>query len=244
MTVAFSITLFGGPPLVTGDALPADLGVLEIYGGQRYQKSPDGTVNRESSLELAYGLARDWEVSLETPYLSEGKIHDWEDLNVATKYRLVHETVSSPAIAISLKAELPTADASRGLGYDKTIFSTRARAQKSFGAWTTLTNLGYTFLGEPVIDHVKKSRVDPWFASLAEEWKVAKKTSIAAEVYLQTRDKPTAPNRLAYSFAIKQKLTPDLRLHAACGSSLREHDRGGPKLRALVGFKYEWHVRH
>jgi hypothetical protein len=235
-------SLKAGPPLLTGDALPAEKGVLEIYAGQRYQKSAAGVIGRETSSEFAFGGGRDWEVNAEIPYVVESDVSGWEDVTVGAKYRFLREAATRPAMALSAKAELPTANASKGLGYGTTIFSIRGRIQKSFGAWTTLGNLGYTFLGEPKINGVRKSRENPWFCSVAEEFKVTKKLSLAGEVYLQTRDKPGAANRFAYSVAFKRKLAEGLRLHGAIGSSLRNDNLGGPKIRVFLGFKYEWPV--
>ena len=102
-----------------------------------------------------------------------------------------------------------------------------------------MANLGYAIINEPVISGIEMARDNPWLTAVAEEYKVGRKTILVSEIYWQTREKPGAYNRLAYSVGFKQKLTPNFRIHGAIGGSLRQHDAGGPQLRVFLGFKYE-----
>jgi len=243
LMVVGQTTVYAGPPLSTGDVPTATTGTLEIYAGQRYQENPDGTLSRETSTELAYGLNDRLEASFELPYISEEGTRGWGDVTIGTKFVFKPETAKTPGVAGSIKYEVPSASAARGLGRGAAAWAGRLRAQKTWARLTGMANLGYTIIDEPVISGIKKVRENPWFVAVAEEYKLCKKTILASELYLQTREKPGAFNRLAYSVGFKQKLTPAFRIHGAIGGSLRHGDAGGPQLRIFLGFKYELEVR-
>jgi hypothetical protein len=59
------------------------------------------------------------------------------DMELGVKYRFVHETDQWPQMGIFPMAELPTGDASRGLGNGRTWFRLPLWLQKSWGPWTT-----------------------------------------------------------------------------------------------------------
>ena len=235
--------VFAGPPLTTGDVPTATAGTLEIYGGQRYQESPDGTRARETETELAYGINQRLEGLFEVPYFSEENVHGWGDVTLGAKYVVIAEAEKTPGVAGSIKCELPTANAEQGLGRGAAAWTGRLRAQKTWSRLTCMANLGYTVVNEPVISGLRKARENPWFVAVAHEYRFFKNTIFLSEIYWQTREKPGADNRLAYSIGFKQKLTPSFRIHGAIGGSLRHEDIGGPQLRLFLGFKYELAVR-
>jgi len=243
LMVAGQTALHAGPPLSTGDVPTATRGTLEIYAGQRYQENPDGTLGRETSMELAYGLNDRLEASFELPCISEESARGWGDVTIGTKYVFKPETAATPGVAGSLKYEVPSASAARGLGRGAAVWAVRLRMQKTWARLTGMANLGYTVVNEPVISGIKRARENPWFVAAAEEYKLSKKTILVSELYWQTREKPGAFNRLAYNVGFKQKLAPNFRIHGAIGGSLRQGDAGGPQLRLFLGFKYELAVR-
>ena len=237
-------TVYAGPPLSTGDVPTATAGTLEIYGGERYQENPDGTQDRETSAELAYGLNERLEGTFELLYISEaGGARGLGDVTIVTKYVFRAETTRTPGFAGSLKCELPTASAAQGLGRGAAVWAGRLRVQQTWDRLTGLANLGYSLINEPVISGTKKARENTWFLAAAEEYKLCRKTILVSEVYWLTREKPGAYNRLVCSVGFKQKLTPNFRIHGAISGSLRHDDVGGPQLRLFLGFKYELAVR-
>jgi hypothetical protein len=215
---------------------------LEIYEGRQYQKNADGTQERATSTEFAYGINDRLEANFELPYLSEETTQGWGDTTIGSKYMFVTETSTCPGFAGSAKWVAPTGNAARGLGRGISAWSGRLRLQKTWADLTGMTNLGYTTFSKPM-NAPKKVRENPWFASIAAEYRLVRRTSLLAEIYLQTREKQGAPNRLAYSLGFKQKITSGLRVHGAIGGSLRDGDAGGPQFRFFLGLKYELAVR-
>jgi len=235
--------VYAGPPLTTGDVPTAAAGTLEIYAGQRYQENPDGTQGRETETELAFGVNERIEGVFEIPYVSEAGARGWGDVTVGVKYLFVAETAKLPGFAGSIKCELPTASAEQGLGRGAKVWAERLRVQKTWDRLTGMANVGYSIVDEPVVGGNRKARENPWFTAVAGEYRLFKKTILVSEIYLLTREKPGAYNRLVYSVGFKQKLTPNFRIHGAISGSLRHEDVGGPQLRLFLGFKYELAVR-
>jgi len=231
-----------GPPLATGDLPTATAGILEIYEGRQYQENADGSQERATSTEFAYGINDRLEANFELPYLSEETTQGWGDTTIGSKYMFVTETSTRPGFAGSAKWVAPTGNATRGLGRGISAWAGRLRSQKTWAELTGMANLGYTTFSEPM-NAPKKARENPWFASVAVEYRLLRRTALLAEIYWQTREKPGAPNRLGYSLGFKQKITGSLRVHGAIGGSLRNGDAGGPQLRVFLGLKYEVAVR-
>lgn len=232
-----------GPPLSTGDVPTAVNGILEIYAGQHEQTAQDGTIARETETEFAYGVNDQLECSMDIAYLRQQQGNGWGDPTVGMKWMFLPESAAKPGLAFSLKCELPTASADKGLGRGAPVWAGRFRAQKTWGRFTGMANLGYSLVNEPVIRGTKAARVNPWFTAFAAEIKLAPKTALLAEIFWQTREKPGASNRIACNIGFKQKITSNLRLHGAIGKSLRDHNAAGPKLNLFIGFKYELAVR-
>lgn len=233
--------LYATPPLITGDVPTADRGHFELYTGFRYQDT--GRVQRQvPHVELVYGLADNWEISAETNYLSRAGERGFDDLTLATKAGLLAESPTRPAIGASYEFKLDNGDAERGLGSGGNEHDFRLRAQKTFGAITPILNIGYVLVPDATINGRRSARQDVWRASLAQEWTVAGKTKLLAEIYWRTADEPGGDDRLGWNVGFKHKARDNLTIHAAIGESLRAGNRGGPDLRVYAGLKFEFGV--
>lgn len=238
--LAGALPCFAPPPLVTGDVPTADKGTFEWYMGGLYQDSGRSIERALPFTELVYGLSERWEVTAETAHLSREGEHGISDTVLGTKYVVLPETEQTPGVGLSFETSLPTGDEDRGLGSGAFEYEFRARAQKSFGFFTPIVNVGYTLCGEPTINGVTEARRDTWRASCAQEWQVAKRTKLLSEVYGRTSDDPNGEDRFAGQVGFKQKVSENLQLHGAIGRSLRSGQSGGPELRAYLGVRYNF----
>ncbi|MGH9945001.1 MAG: hypothetical protein ACRD9R_21840 [Pyrinomonadaceae bacterium] len=114
-----------------------------------------------ASFELAYGLFRNVEISIETPLIkifnareaSPRTVFGVGDTNLSVKYNFRQEREGSrlPALTVSGSVELPTGDTSRQLGSGIADFSVNGVAQKSLTIRTKLRlNGGVIFSGNTV----------------------------------------------------------------------------------------------
>lgn len=233
--------VFAPPPLVTGDVPTADYHRFELYTGVQYQESESGEPSRDFGFsELVYGLTERQELTLETAYLSEHHEQGLADIVIGTKYQLLIESTNRPGIAASFELKLPTASERKGLGDGEFDYDIRLRAQKTLGRFTGIANAGYTFLTNPRFRGISTTKENVWFLSFAQEYKLAENTTLLSEIYWVTREEPREPNQLAANIGFRQKLFKDFTVHGAIGKSLRDANRGGPDLRAYVGFEYQF----
>ncbi|HEU0008488.1 MAG TPA: transporter [Verrucomicrobiae bacterium] len=240
---------FAPPPLVTGDVPTADKQTFEWYVGGRYQENESGKPARLLPFtELVYGLTDRQELTFEFAGLSVGHEYGINDAVVGTKFVFLKETERRPGIAGSFELKLPTGDKDRGLGSGEFDYDLRLRAQKTWGWFTAIGNVGYTFVTDPEFGGVRQSAENEWLAAFGQEWQVARRTKLLSELYFVSREEPGGPNRLAANVGFKHKLLDNLSVHSAFGKSIRVGNRGGPDLHVYAGLKWEfdapWKKRH
>lgn len=236
-----ALRCYAPPPLVTGDVPTADKQSFEWYVGARYQESESGKPSRLLPFtELVYGISDRQEVTFEMAGLSTDHHYGISDSVVGTKYVFLKETERRPGLAGSFELKLPTGDESRGLGSGEFDYDLRLRTQKTWGWFTAIANVGYTFITDPEYGGVRQDTENVWLLTFGQEYELTKRTKLLSEIYFTSRETPHDPNRLAANLGFKHKLLDNLSVHAAVGKSIREGNRGGPDLRVYVGLKYEF----
>jgi len=230
---------FGVPPLVAGDVPTAEKGHVELYVGTRYQKT--GSIERQlPATEIVYGISSKQEVTFEIPYLSTSGQNGFGDAVLGTKYLFLSEIDKRPGIAGSFEVKLDNGSQAKGLGTGAVDYNLLMRAQKTCGWFTGIINLGYTFIGEPKVRDVRQERNNVFFSAFAQEYALNAKTWLLSEIYWETSEEPGTPDRLAADVGFKHYLLPNLTVYEAVGKSLREGNRGGPRLRVYAGMKLEF----
>lgn len=224
------------PPLVLGDVPTAGPGEVELYLGIRYQDA--GTAERQVPFtELVVGVSSWQEITLEAPYLSAGGERGLGDVVLGTKLLLLSEDQGRPGVAGSFEWKLDNGSRSRGLGSGSMEYDLRLRSQKTWGWFTLLANLGYTFVDSPAVAGVPPPRRGVGFAGLGSDVELLPPLRLLGEVYWRSADVVGDPARLAGDLGFTWGVVPHLAVHAAVGTSLRRDDLGGPRLRAYAGVK-------
>jgi hypothetical protein len=75
--------------------------------------------------------------------------HDFEDIVVATKIRLISETPGRPALGIRFATKLPNASNESGLGLDTTDFFASVLGGKTVQSVRLVGNIGFAILADP-----------------------------------------------------------------------------------------------
>lgn len=234
------------PPLVMGDVPPAEKGHVEIYLGTIYEKG--GAIERQIPAdEFVLGISKRQELTVEVPYLSvspaQGSTQSGiGDITVGTKFMFLEEAESIPGMALSLESKLDNGDARKDLGSGAVDYDLRWRIQKERDWFTGFLNLGYTFVGEPLVNGAREEKRNVWFGAFAQEYKVSAKTSLLSEVYWANSDTPGERSRFAGDVGFRHAIYPSLQCQAAIGKSLRVGNIGGPQLRVYAGVKLEFAV--
>jgi hypothetical protein len=141
--------LWAGPPFETDDPEPTEYGHWEIYFGATAQQiQGQGWTGTVPFLELNYGGLPDIQLSLTEQAAFNAPTggfsnYGYGDTLAGVKYRFIHEGPELPQVAIFPQVNIPTGDASKGLGAGMAQYLLPLWLQKSWGPWTTYGGAGY-----------------------------------------------------------------------------------------------------
>lgn len=204
-----------------------------------------------ASFELAYGLLKNVEVSIEAPLLTIFNSGDTNprtvfgvgDTNLSVKYNFLPEREGSrlPALTVSGSIELPTGDTARGLGSGVADYSINGVVQKTLAERTTLRlNGGIIFSGNTVNGAIgirnARGTVLTGGASIVRTF--TDRLALGAEVAgAQTRNfdlsRGQLQAQLGGNYALRENLTLDFGLTAGRYSA-------SPRLGAQLGVSIDF----
>lgn len=178
--LALPAPAWAGPPFITDDPEPTDLGRWEIYG------YGEGTLGRhrwegEAGLDLNYGGFRDVQLTATLPY---GAHQDGVnrlalgDVEAGFKYRFVHQEGGIADVSMFPKLSLPTGGR-RGTG--RVGAALPVWAQRDRGRWSLFGGGGYAI-------NPGAGRRDFWFAGATLARQVTRRFTLGAELFRQGRD--------------------------------------------------------
>jgi hypothetical protein len=150
-TLIAPATALAGPPFQTDDPEPVDLGHYEFYvfaasDGTPLETDPVGPAfefnwgalpNTQLHAVLNLGAVIPSVNSAGAPQGSGPSAYGLLDTELGVKYRFISQTDTVPEVGVFPMIELPTGNASRGLGVGKTWYKLPLWIQKDFGPWTT-----------------------------------------------------------------------------------------------------------
>jgi len=140
---------WAGNPFLTDDPEPVDRGHGEVFiAGSYFQNS--GGNNGTGQFEVNYGAFEETQLHLILTGAfnrPNGSIatSGVGDMELGVKCRFIKEEPGVPQIGTYPKLDLPTGDASQGLGTGTTRLMVPVWFQKSWGPWTTYGGGGYWF---------------------------------------------------------------------------------------------------
>lgn len=175
-----------GPPFVTDDPEPVDLGHWEVYGfsaGTHVQGDSSGVL---AGTEVNYGAAPNLQLHIIVPLAYDDPRGGSTqvgigDVELGAKYRFITpgEKDWFPQVGVFPLIELPAGDPDRGLGTGKTRVFLPVWLQKDMGDWTTYGGGGYWINPGP-------GNKDYWFTGWLLQRQVTKQLAIGAELFHDT----------------------------------------------------------
>jgi hypothetical protein len=134
-----------GPPFLTDDPEPTDLGHWEIYAPLAEGAGVGRTYQGDYGAELNYGGFKNVQLTLGLPgafaHDASGGRTGVGDLAASVKWRFFHDEAAGVQIAVFPGITLPTA--SRGLGNGRVTALLPIWAQKDMGPWSVFGGGGY-----------------------------------------------------------------------------------------------------
>jgi hypothetical protein len=142
------VMLQAGPPFLTDDPEPVELGHLELYGFALGTRVPGESSGFGPAVEFNYGVLPETQFHIIVPYAydrSQGLASEGGpgDVELGVKYRFVHEDGAVPQIGIFPFVEVPTGSEDRRLGAGHTRIYLPVWLQKAWGPWTSYGGAGW-----------------------------------------------------------------------------------------------------
>lgn len=134
-----------GPPFLTDDPEPTDLGHWEIYAPRFEAEGSGRDFAGDLGAEINYGAAPDLQVTvgLPTAYSHDARGWHWGagDLEASVKYRFYDNEAAGLQVAAFPGVTLPTA--SHGMGAGRVTAFLPLWAEKDIGPWSVFGGGGY-----------------------------------------------------------------------------------------------------
>jgi len=190
---ALPTTAHAGPPFQTDDPDPVEYRHFEMYAFELSDgtgRNAGGTVLEVPSYEVNYGVVPNVQLHLVFPiavnFAPNGgpTSYGLSDTELGAKIRFVKETRRVPEVSVFPFFELPSGNASKGLGVGSTWYRMPLWLQKSWGPhdtqWTT-----YGGAGEQVVSAAGYANgyKDSPFAGWLLQRQLNKKVTLGGELY-------------------------------------------------------------
>ena len=192
---------FAGPPFQTDDPDPVPYRHFETYAFELSDGTHAGGTTLEfPAWELNWGAIPNVQLHIVVPMATifspaGGPVNfGISDTELGVKYRFIKETSKRPEIGIFPFLELPTGNASRGLGVGRTWYRLPLWVQKSWGPWTSYGG------GGAVVVHAPGYK-SYGFAGLLLQRNITKKLILGTEVYGHGAQGPAATSARSSTMA-------------------------------------------
>lgn len=212
---------WAGPPYLTDDPEPTDMGHWEIYSftaGEGYRSDLDD----ELGLDLNYGPVKGVQLTATVPaHVSHDSVDGWRggagDLELGVKYRFIHDEKAGVSAAIFPRAILPTAKHSPG---ERTRILLPVWVGKDFAHGTTVFGGGGY--------EINRGRGNRSFleAAAAVTHDVNKTISLGAELDWQQRDTSDGTSQTRAGVGSIVKLSEHYSLLVSGGPTWADHHTG------------------
>jgi hypothetical protein len=194
--ILLSSPVLAGPPFLTDDPEPVELGHSEFYVFSVLDKAKDSVTIQAPAFEYNHGIAPETQFHVIFPFTSfhpEGgaTAYGGGDTEIGIKYRFIQEQNDVPQLGVFPMLEVSTGDAGRGLGNGRTWARFPLWAQKSWGPWTTYGGGGYVLNQAP-------GQRDYFFAGWLLQRDFGEKITLGGEIFAQGK---TADDGKATTFA-------------------------------------------
>ena len=175
---------FAGPPYSTDDPQPVDFRHWEAYLVGTWNREGMGTTGDAPHIEVNFGAAPNLQLHVIAPLsysrpLGGESAYGPGDVELGMKYRFVQETDSRPQIGTFPLVELPSGDASRGLGDGSVRAFLPLWLQKTFGKVMTYGGGGYWI-------NPGEGNQNWWFAGWQAQLQLTPAFAPGAEIFYQS----------------------------------------------------------
>jgi len=220
---AVAAPALAGPPYITDDPEPTDLGHWEVFAYASGVHAAGDTAG-EGGVDINYGAAKELQLNLVVPEAYD-KAADATSagmgvVQVAAKYRFAHQDKDGlmPDLAIYPRLFIPTA--SRRFASTRPNVFLPVWAQKDSGPWSVFGGGGWQYNPGP-------DNRNFWFSGLTVARDITERFNLGAEVYHQTADTRDGKHFTGANLGVIYKVTDHWALMASGGPGLQNAAEGG-----------------
>jgi hypothetical protein len=149
-----------GPPFQTDDPTPVDYGQYEAYVFGIVDATPVALASAGPAFEFNWGAVPRIQLHAILPFGESEPMNSpvyapagqgpsafgLGDMELGVKFGFLKQTPHRPQVGSFTMFELPTGDASKGLGVGKTWYKLPIWVEKEFGPWSLVGGMGYTIV--------------------------------------------------------------------------------------------------
>ncbi len=221
-----------GPPFITDDPEPVEYRHWEIYFASIYNNDKFGLSGTAPHVEVNYGVVPNVQLHIIAPLAYDrpefGSMqYGYGTTELGVKWRFAQEKAHSPMVGVFPLIEVPTADASRGLGSDQTAFFIPIWIQKSWGSWTSYGGGGYWH-------NPGTGNRDYGFVGWLLQKSVTKKLAIGAELFYTSTTTVGGPTATGFNVGAVYDFDDGHHFMASVGDDTHGTNRG------MAYVAYQW----
>jgi hypothetical protein len=148
LLIGCPLIVLAGPPFTTDDPVPVDYQNWEFFIASQNTKTDAGWSGTAPHLEINYGIITNVQLHLITPMVYDapkdaGSHYGYGDTEVGVKFRFFQESEKLPQAGTFPSLQIPTGNASEGLGSGHVQAFLPLWLQKSFADWAIYGGGGY-----------------------------------------------------------------------------------------------------
>jgi len=231
LMLAGSAYVWAGPPFVTNDPDPPELGQWEINLPWQMERNRNGSASGEwLRMDVNYGYDRYTQLSIEMPLPyhlpAEGGLHVGAG-DVLLEYKRRFGTDAEAGyFGINPELTLPTGDTARGLGAGRATLQLPLLYQKQWGDTIVYGDARYKW-------HAGDEGKSYWFLGMAFERSFGERLKLGAEAFVTTPRAPNGEPNIGFSVGGKWVMAPGRVLMLSAGHSFLDE----PELTLFMGLK-------
>ena len=204
-------------PIWMEDAYAIPKGEIGLEGGVRFNDRREGRTSVTFQPQIIYGAFANTQIEIQGDLFTDPRslvgANKSGDLHLGVLYNFNTETLSLPAFAVRVEADLPTGVNSKGVDTQLTGILTR-----SFGRLRVHLNAGYSVIGSPQ----GQERPGAYRAVAAVSYPLGYPTSfrdtLIASVYSRQSDLRGQQNHTGVEIGIRHQLTSRVVLDGGLGT--------------------------
>ena len=219
IVLAAAAPAVAGPPYVTDDPEPTDLGHWENYTFVSGVHTPGDTAG-QAGFDLNYGAFKDTQLTAVIPLDYDNGFTGGGDVELAIKYKFLHQSdgTLTPDMSVFPRVFVPVQNSR--FGPDRAQLFLPVWAEKDWGKWSLFGGGGYEF-------NPGAGERNFWQSGVALSRQVTDKLSLGGEVYHQTAATTDASDFTGANLGASYKLTDHWTLMGAGGPGLENARQGG-----------------